>query len=189
MTMPPSTREPGADRARHAVVIMGVAGCGKSVVGQALATALHWRFVEGDLLHSAENVARMGSGVPLDDDHRWGWLDAIGTRLAQASTDGIDAIATCSALKRSYRDRLRTFAPSVLFLHLEVDPDTARARVSGRKGHFMSPSLIDSQFDTLERPGADEAAFVLDGCWPATELVERARSLIGATFRDRGGLQ
>lgn len=189
MTIAASDRGPAGRAQRHAVVIMGVAGCGKSVVGQALAAALRWRFVEGDMLHSDENVARMTSGVPLEDSHRWDWLDAIGTRLAEANKDGADAIAACSALKRSYRDRLRTFAPAVLFLHLEVDPDTARQRVSGRKGHFMSPGLIDSQFDTLERPGADEAAFVLDGRWPEAELVERARSLVGAAFRDRGGLQ
>ena len=171
---------------RRAVVMMGVAGCGKSAVGQALATALRWRFVEGDLLHSAENVARMASGVPLEDEHRWGWLDAIGTRLGQADRDGIDAVAACSALKRSYRDRLRTFAPSALFLHLEVDPDTARQRVAERKRHFMSAALIDSQFDTLERPGSDEVAFALDGRRPVGELVERAKTLISAALRGRG---
>lgn len=188
MTIPPARGVAGRAR-RHVVVIMGVAGCGKSVVGEALAAVLQWRFVEGDLLHSAANVARMSSGVPLEDENRWDWLDAVGARLVQADRDGVDAIATCSALKRSYRDRLRTFSPAALFLHLEVDPDTARRRVSGRKGHFMSPDLIDSQFDALERPAADESAFVLDGHWPVADLVERARSLIQATFGNRGGPQ
>ena len=87
------------------------------------------------------------------------------------------------------RMQWRSFAPAMLLLHLEVDPDTARQRVSGRKSHFMSPSLIDSQFDTLERPGPDEGAFVLDGHRPLAELIERARSLVVATFREPGATQ
>jgi gluconokinase len=159
---------------------MGVAGCGKSVVGAALAEALGADFVEGDRLHPPANVARMASGLPLTDEHRKGWLDAIGPKLVAAAGEGRGVVATCSALKRAYRDRLRAFRVDIVFIHLEIDPSTARERVAGRRGHFMPASLVDSQFAILEPPGAGEAALTLDATRPVAELVREAQKRLKA---------
>lgn len=168
------------------VAVMGVAGSGKSVVGAALAQALGACFIEGDRLHPAENVARMAAGKPLTDDDRAGWLDAVGREIAAKAADGAGVVAACSALKRRYRDRLRGFAPSLVFLHLSLDPDTARRRVLGREGHFMPPSLVDSQFADLEPPEPDEAALTLDALRPVGDLVEAAVAFVRAA-RDGAG--
>ncbi|MER9618902.1 gluconokinase [Mesorhizobium sp. M0207] len=157
---------------------MGVAGCGKSVVGEALAAALGAVFIEGDRLHPPENVARMASGQPLTDALREGWLDAIGQRMAASVASGQGVVAACSALKRSYRDRLRGFCADIVFVYLEIDPATAKQRVGNRKGHFMPASLVDSQFATLEAPAADEAAMALDGTRPVADTVATALSLL-----------
>ncbi|MER9891586.1 gluconokinase [Mesorhizobium sp. M0119] len=155
---------------------MGVAGCGKSVVGEALAAALGAVFIEGDRLHPPENVARMASGQPLTDALREGWLDAIGQRMAASVASGQGVVAACSALKRSYRDRLRGFCADIVFVYLEIDPATAKQRVGNRKGHFMPASLVDSQFATLEAPAADEAAMTLDGTRRVADTVATALS-------------
>lgn len=154
-----------------AIVLMGVAGSGKSVVGSRLAAELGYRFIEGDQLHPPENVVRMASGEPLTDAHRWGWLDTIGDRLAASLDAGHGAVAACSALKRVYRDRLRGKCPGVIFIYIAIDRDTARIRVQSRKGHFMPPSLVDSQFATLEPPAEDEHALTMDGTRPIGDLV------------------
>ncbi|MDX8445168.1 gluconokinase [Mesorhizobium captivum] len=151
---------------------MGAAGCGKTVVGEALAKELGAIFIEGDQLHPPENVARMARGEPLTDALREGWLDAIGERIAASVTDGQKAVAACSALKRSYRDRLRGFCPGVAFLYLKIDRETAWRRVAGRKGHFMPASLVDSQFATLEEPGADELAVTVDATRSVAGIVK-----------------
>jgi gluconokinase len=161
-----------------AIVVMGVAGCGKSAAGTALATALGAIFVEGDRLHPPENVARMASGEPLTDQLREGWLDAIGERIASSVGRGQGVVAACSALKRSYRARLSGFRPEIVFLYLEIDPATARRRVGNRKGHFMPASLVDSQFAILEPPASDERALRLDATRPVGELVAAAIRLI-----------
>ncbi|TPK34861.1 gluconokinase [Mesorhizobium sp. B2-5-3] len=157
-----------------AIVVMGVAGCGKSVVGAALATALGAVFIEGDRLHPPENVARMASGQPLTDQLREGWLDAIGERIAASAGEGRGVVAACSALKRSYRERLRGICRDIVFLYLEIDPAMARLRVASRKGHFMPASLVDSQFAILEPPAADERALTLDATRPIADLVAEA---------------
>jgi gluconokinase len=164
-------RDPDATAA--AIVVMGVAGSGKSLVGRALATRLGWSFIEGDELHPVENVARMAAGQPLTDQDRQGWLDAIGASIAAAVAEGAGAVAACSALKRTYRERLRSWCSGIVFVHLVIDETTARSRVGARKGHFMPASLVDSQFATLERPSTDEAAFILDGTLPVEEIVKR----------------
>ncbi|RWP12441.1 gluconokinase [Mesorhizobium sp.] len=164
-------------RPAPAVVVMGVAGCGKSAVGEALAAALGAVFVEGDRLHPPENVARMASGEPLTDALREGWLDAIGRRIAEPVGDGQSVVAACSALKRSYRERLRGFCQDILFLYLEIDPATAKQRVGSRQGHFMPASLVDSQFATLETPVADENALTLDATRPIADIVADVISL------------
>jgi len=158
---------------------MGVAGCGKSVVGNALAAALGAIFVEGDGLHPPENVARMASGEPLTDALREGWLDAIGRQISASAGSGQSVVATCSALKRSYRERLRGFCRGIVFVYLEIDPATATRRVGNRKGHFMPASLVDSQFAILEAPAAEERALTLDGTRPVAKLVSEAVNLLG----------
>jgi gluconokinase len=128
----------------RATVVMGVAGSGKSTVASALARHLGREFRDGDSFHGPENVAKMARGQPLTDRDRLPWLGSIAAWLA-ATPHGIVA---CSALKASYRDHLR-LAGSLLFLHLEIAPSTARERVTGRNGHFMPASLIDDQYATL----------------------------------------
>ncbi|RWA71250.1 MAG: gluconokinase [Mesorhizobium sp.] len=150
---------------------MGVAGCGKTVVGEALAKELGAIFIEGDRLHPPENVARMARGEPLTDALREGWLDAIGERIAASIADGQKAVAACSALKRSYRDRLRGFCPGIVFLYLKIDRETAWRRVADRKGHFMPASLVDSQFATLEEPSLDELAVTVDATRTVAAIV------------------
>ncbi|PTE07812.1 gluconokinase [Mesorhizobium helmanticense] len=162
-----------------AIVVMGVAGCGKSAVGEALAVRLDAVFIEGDRLHPPENVARMARGEPLTDALREGWLDAIGQRIAASVASGQGVIAACSALKRSYRERLRGFHKDIVFLYLEIDPATAKRRVASRQGHFMPASLVDSQFATLEAPAADERALTLDATGPVADSVAAALSLLG----------
>jgi gluconokinase len=153
------------------VVVMGVSGCGKSLVGAALAKAMGAAFAEGDSYHPAANIARMSSGLALRDEDRWGWLDAIADEIAEADRNGRALVVTCSALKRAYRDRLRLASPHMRFVYLDVGRDVAASRVAGRKGHFMPASLIDSQFAALEPPDADEKAIALDAMRDPDELV------------------
>jgi gluconokinase len=160
-----------------AIVVMGVAGCGKSIVGKGLAARLGAVFVEGDRLHPPENVARMTSGEPLTDTLRAGWLDAIGQQISASVRGGQSVVATCSALKRGYRDRLRGFCPDIVFLYLEIDPATARRRVANRKGHFMPASLVDSQFAILEAPAVDEMALTVDAKRPVADIIAEAAGL------------
>lgn len=157
---------------------MGVAGCGKSIVGKGLAARLGAVFVEGDRLHPPENVARMTSGEPLTDTLRAGWLDAIGQQISASVRGGQSVVATCSALKRGYRDRLRGFCPDIVFLYLEIDPATARRRVANRKGHFMPASLVDSQFAILEAPAVDEMALTVDAKRPVADIIAEAAGLL-----------
>ncbi|MFI0846354.1 gluconokinase [Mesorhizobium sp. IMUNJ 23232] len=160
----------GPDGPVAAIVVMGVTGCGKTAVGEAIARHLGWRFVEGDRLHPPENIAKMSSGQPLTDADRSGWLDAIGAAIAEGIADGGGVVVACSALKRKYRDRLRSFQPDILFVHLVIDRETAWQRVGSRKGHFMPASLVDSQFAALELPQADEFAINLNGLESVDEL-------------------
>jgi gluconokinase len=147
------------------VVVMGVSGSGKTTVGEALAEALGVPFADGDALHPAANVAKMAAGIPLDDADRAPWLDTIGALLSAGSI-----VIACSALKRTYRDRLRAAAPDLELVFLEVDRATLLDRMTHRT-HFMPPSLLDSQLATLEPPTADEHAVVVDGAAPLVELV------------------
>jgi len=165
---------PKEDASPIAVVVMGVAGSGKSVVGAALASRLGCPFVEGDLLHPPENVERMRSGQPLTDLDREGWLDTIGRSIAKARSEGDEVVAACSALKRRYRDRLRSWHPNIVFLYLSIDQAAAHSRVADRLHHFMPASLVDSQFADLEVPSSEEAAIVLDAALPVETLVEEA---------------
>lgn len=155
----------------ESVVIMGVAGCGKSSLGEALAAALGRPLVEGDAFHTPASVAKMRAGTPLDDTDRAGWLDALGTELRRHAGG---AVLTCSALKRAYRERLRAASPGLRFVHLELSRDEARRRVAARPEHLFPASLVDSQFDTLESPRGEPGVLSLDATRPLAELVRAA---------------
>ena len=157
------------------VVVMGVSGSGKTTVAEALAEALDAEFCEGDDLHPEANRKKMAAGTPLDDDDRWPWLDKVATWLAEQ--DG-PAVASCSALKRAYRNRIRTSVPDVWFLHLDGDPELLARRQKERKGHFMPPSLMQSQLDTLEPLAPDEDGVRLDVAEDVETLVRQAISAL-----------
>lgn len=144
-------------------VVMGVCGAGKSLIGAQFARGLGVEFLEGDALHPPENVKRMAAGIPLTDDDRHDWLLAIAARLRHARRAGVGLVATCSALKRRYRDLLRTAGdPHVRFVYLAGTRELLAERMSIRQGHFMPPSLLESQLATLEEPTPDERAWVCD---------------------------
>ncbi|MDP1857075.1 MAG: gluconokinase [Gemmatimonadaceae bacterium] len=143
-------------------VIMGVSGSGKSLIGSDLARALGVEFVEGDDYHPPSNVERMSRGIPLTDEDRQGWLRALASRLGDARDAGTGMVVACSALKQSYRDILRTRARDVRFVYLMGSQALLAERLAERRGHFMPPSLLTSQFDTLEEPSPDEEAWVCD---------------------------
>jgi len=150
---------------------MGVAGSGKSTIGAAFASALGVPFVEGDDFHPAENVDKMALGVPLTDADRLPWLRILAARLGQAEKSGTGLVMSCSALKRSYRDILRAEAPELRFIYLKGAPMLIANRLRGRRGHFMPPALLESQFATLEEPAPDEDAWVCDVTQPPEDLV------------------
>ncbi len=141
------------------MIVMGVSGCGKTTVGEALAVRLGAGFTDGDDLHPAANIARMSRGEALTDADRWPWLTRVGEALRG---DGM-RIVGCSALKRSYRDHIRRVAGGpVMFIHLAGPKAVIAERMRARRGHFMPPALLDSQFATLEPPGPDEGAVTVD---------------------------
>lgn len=156
---------------RHAI-IMGVAGCGKTSVGEGLSRLAGIRFVDGDALHSQDNIARMSDGIPLADSDRWPWLEAIGREFAQ-STEPL--IIGCSALKCSYRDKIRHHAGApVCFIHLTGSREVIGQRMRNRRDHFMPPALLDSQFEALEPPGSDEESIAIDIDQPLDAIVALA---------------
>lgn len=156
-----------------AVVFMGVAGCGKSSVAQAVASITGWPLIEGDDFHSADNQNKMRQGLALTDADRAGWLDALGTQL-QAHPEG--ALLTCSALKKAYRDRLRAASPGLRFVFLEIGRAQAHARVEARAAlHLFPPSLVDSQFATLESPEGEAGVLKVQATDPIATLSALVR--------------
>lgn len=156
---------------------MGVAGCGKSSVGAAIAADAVLPLVEGDAHHSAANRDKMSRGIALTDADREGWLDALADEL-RAHRQGL--VLTCSALKRKYRDRLRAAAPGLRFVWLRIDAATALARVAARGDtHFFSADLVDSQFAALEPPAGEPGVLALD----ATEPIAALRAAVGAWLK------
>ena len=168
------------------VVIMGVAGCGKSAVGRRLAAALDLPLIEGDDFHPPSNKTKMQQGVALDDDDRADWLQRLAEELA-ARPGG--AVLTCSALKRRYRDVLRdvlrtastttqrdsiTIEPQLKFIYLAITPEESLRRVAKRAGHFYPPSLVASQFEALEDPAGEPGVWVVDGTTPKAEVDAQA---------------
>ncbi|MEV7342432.1 gluconokinase [Streptomyces sp. NPDC093544] len=156
----------------HVVVIMGVAGTGKTTIGPLLAARLGVPYAEGDDFHPPANIAKMSAGTPLTDDDRWPWLDAIG-RWADGRA-GLGGVVSSSALKRAYRDRLRASAPGVVFVHLTGDRALIEDRMSHRQGHFMPTALLDSQFATLQPLESDEAGVAVEVSGDPGEIAERA---------------
>ena len=153
-------------------VIMGVSGCGKSTIGSALARRLAVPFLEGDAFHPDNNVAKMSAGVPLDDEDRAGWLQALAAEIRRARQQGKGLVLSCSALKRRYRDRLRR-AGTLQFVHLAGQRELIAERMQQRTDHYMPPSLLDSQLGILEPLQDDEAGMVLDITLAPSTLVER----------------
>ena len=139
-----------------ALIVMGVAGSGKSTIGETLAGRIGWRFEDGDRFHPASNVAKMSAGVPLTDDDRWPWLQAIADEIDRLCAAGERAVVACSALRRVYRDVLIHGRNDVRLVYLDGSQQLIADRLNRRKGHFMPPDLLASQFKTLEPPAGDE---------------------------------
>jgi gluconokinase len=163
------------------VVVTGVSGVGKTTVAVGLAERLGLPYGEADDFHPAANVARMRAGTPLDDADREPWLRALGAWLEERAADGAGGVITCSALKRRYRDTLRAACPGVRFVHLSGSRELVAERIAGRSGHFMPPSLLDSQFAALEPLAPDEHGIVLDVGRSPEQLVAEAARLLGGT--------
>lgn len=158
-------------------VVMGVAGAGKTLIGSSLARTLGVAFVEGDEFHPPANVAKMAAGIALDDDDRAGWLDALAARIARARREDHGLVVAASVLKRAYRDVFRAADPAVRFILLTAPRPVIAGRLEHRTGHYMPPSLLDSQLAILEPPDADERAWVYDN--------ERAPDIIVADIAAR----
>ena len=155
---------------RSPIVVMGVSGSGKSTVGAAVAQRLGVPFADADDFHPPANIAKMKAGIPLDDDDRYPWLEAIGRWLAEHCREG--GVMSCSALKRKYRDQLRRHCPQTEFVHLSGSPEVIAARQASRPGHFMPASLMASQFATLEPLAPDERGTTLDVTHDIDSIVE-----------------
>ncbi|WP_431103885.1 gluconokinase [Roseateles noduli] len=172
MTSPTVT---AASTAARAIVVMGVAGCGKTSVGQALAQSLGWTFIEGDAHHAPASIAKMQAGQPLTDEDRWGWLERLGQMLAEQSP----VVLSCSALKRAYRDRLRRACPALRFVFIDIDRALALQRVADRADrHFFSTTLVDSQFATLESPIGEPGVITVPAALTLAEQVDQALALL-----------
>jgi gluconokinase len=163
-----------ANSAISALVVMGVAGCGKSVVGAEIALHSGGRLIEGDAFHPPANIEKMSAGHPLDDEDRAGWLTRLGEEMAAALRNGECPVLTCSALKRAYRERLRQAVPGLGFVFLELPREVATDRCAHRPGHFMPASLVDSQFATLEPPHGEARTLVLDATQPVAVIGKQA---------------
>jgi gluconokinase len=157
--------------ATTSIVVMGVSGSGKTSVAVELTRQLGWDYIEGDDLHPEANVAKMAGGIPLDDGDRWPWLQRIAEVIGEHEAAGSSVVITCSALKRSYRDLLREGHPSVWFAHVQASPEVLAERLANRQGHYMPPSLLDSQLATLEPLGDDEPGDVIAGDGPLDQTV------------------
>lgn len=161
-----------------AIVVMGPAGSGKSLVGARLAAALGWPFYEGDAFHPPANVERMHRGEPLSDADRAPWLAALAATIARCVAGGTPAVLSCSALRRAYREALVPAgapAGAVAFVYLRADRGLLAARLAARSGHFFPPALLASQLAALEPPAADEPVLTLDAARPPDELVTAVR--------------
>jgi gluconokinase len=161
------------------LVVMGVSGVGKSSVAAELVRRTGWTFVEGDDLHPESNRAKMANGIPLDDDDRWPWLRRVAAWIGEQEAAGRNAVVTCSALKRSYRDLLCDGHPSARFVHLLAPPELISARITARRNHYMPPSLLESQLATLEPLQPDEPGIEVETTGDPTAVAERVLEQLG----------
>ncbi|MGY2051354.1 gluconokinase [Methylobacterium sp. JK268] len=176
--MPMRTGDDERARETAVVVVMGVAGSGKTTVASLLAGRLGWAFEDGDDFHPPANVAKMEGGTPLTDDDRRPWLEAIAAWIDDIRAGGRHGVVTCSALKRAYRAILVGDRPDVRLVYLQGDRDLIGRRMAARHGHFMPPSLLDSQFRTLEEPAPDENPIVVSvGATPQAIVAQIAAAL------------
>ncbi len=157
------------------IVVVGVAGSGKTTLGSLLATSLGWTFFEGDEYHPDENITKMAAGVALNDADRLPWLQALGRLIHEHRLAGRNGVLACSALKARYR-RVLDASGGVTFVYLRVTPELARQRLQAHGGHFMPAALVESQFDDLQEP---KRGLKLDASQPAEELVALVRSALG----------
>jgi len=160
--------------------VMGVSGSGKSTIGALLAERLGWPFADADGFHPAANVAKMAAGQPLTDEDRWPWLDAIAAQIGASRTAAQPVVVACSALRRAYRERLRAGHSDLIFLHLAGAPEVIATRQAARQGHFMPPSLMASQFATLEDPAAEADAVTVSVSASPHEVVAAALEQLAA---------
>jgi carbohydrate kinase (thermoresistant glucokinase family) len=158
------------------VIVMGVSGCGKSTIGALLAARLRWEFEDADWFHPASNIDKMHSGIPLTDEDRWPWLDAVAASIDTTRRLGGHAVVACSALKRSYRDVLIGNRPEVRLVYLKGDETLIARRVAVRHEHFMPRGLLRSQFEALEEPGLDENPIIVSIEPQPREIVTRILS-------------
>jgi carbohydrate kinase (thermoresistant glucokinase family) len=158
------------------MIVMGVSGSGKSTIGALLARRLHWEFEDADWLHPAANVDKMHNGIPLTDEDRWPWLDAVAAWIDKIRISGGHAVVACSALKRRYRDVLIGDRTDVRLVYLKGDETLIARRIATRHEHFMPRGLLHSQFEALEEPGPDEAAIIVSIQPQPREIVARILS-------------
>jgi gluconokinase len=156
----------------HALIVMGVSGSGKTTIGEMLAARIGWRYEDADSFHPAANVAKMSAGQPLTDDDRWPWLRAIADEIDRANAAGERVVIGCSALRRAYRDVLVHGRSDIRIVYLDGTQDLIADRLGQRKGHFMPPGLLTSQFGTLEPPTPDEHAVTVSIDAPVETVVE-----------------
>jgi gluconokinase len=161
------------------VVVMGVSGCGKSTIALMLAHRLNWIFEEGDWFHPQSNIEKMHNGEPLTDEDRWPWLEGIAAWIDATRHAGNHGTVACSALKRAYRDILVGERADVRIVYLKGERDLIARRLAARDGHFMPPSLLDSQFATLEEPQPDEHPIVVSIIPHPREIVEEIVKRLG----------
>jgi gluconokinase len=165
------------------VIIFGVSSSGKTTVGKLLARELGWRFIEADDFHPTANIEKMRSGHPLTDKDRWPWLQRLRQQIERSLAAGENAVLACSALKRAYRDNLRV-SDEVKFVFLSGDYALIEKQQRSRHGHFMNPTLLQSQFDDLQEPHPDENVFTVELGHTPEEIVERIRTKLNLTGSD-----
>lgn len=158
--------------APHALIVMGVSGSGKTTIGEQLAARIGWRYEDADIFHPASNVAKMSAGQPLTDEDRWPWLRAIADEIDRAIAAGERVVIGCSALRRVYRDLLVHGRSDIRIVYLDGTQDLIAGRLGARKGHFMPPGLLASQFRTLEPPAPDEHAVAVSIDAEAETIVD-----------------
>jgi gluconokinase len=165
------------------VIVFGVSGAGKTTVGKLLAEELGWRFHEADDFHSPANIDKMHRGIPLNDEDRWPWLESLRQLIGRSLEAGESAVLACSALKRAYRQRLRV-SEEVKFVFLRGDYELIAKQLRHRRGHFMNPALLQSQFADLEEPEPDEDAITIELGRTPQKLVEEIKTKLHLANKD-----